>query len=139
MCKCDQLMRIPWGGVVRRCHTLLFILLFFSGVAHGMGQAGVPVKVSAKEQIRGDVNGDGLVNMSDVTCVINYILGKVDNYPLGAVDVNGDGLVNMSDVTVVINIILGRGGNHDDDTDGPPVDDGDANPNLPVLAPRSSD
>ena len=55
---------------------------------------------------RGDVNRDGDVNVSDVTALINMILGilTVDQE---VADVNGDGSVNVSDVTFLINIILG--------------------------------
>ena len=54
----------------------------------------------------GDVNGDGRVNVSDVSTLINMILGITDKDEETA-DVNGDGRVNVSDVTALINIILG--------------------------------
>ena len=54
----------------------------------------------------GDVNGDGRVNVSDVTALINMILGVVEKDEQAA-DINGDGKVNVSDVTALINIILG--------------------------------
>ncbi len=55
---------------------------------------------------RGDVNGDGRVNVSDVTELINMILGIV---PVNkdVADINNDNKVNVSDVTALINIILG--------------------------------
>ncbi len=58
------------------------------------------------DAIPGDVNGDGRVNVSDVSALINMILGltTMDNY---RADVNGDGRVNVSDVSALINIILG--------------------------------
>ncbi|MBQ3959377.1 MAG: hypothetical protein II677_02680, partial [Muribaculaceae bacterium] len=54
----------------------------------------------------GDVNRDGLVNVSDVTYLINMILSIV---PMDkeAADINSDNAVNVSDVTALINIILG--------------------------------
>lgn len=56
----------------------------------------------------GDVNNDGFVNMSDVTIIINYILGmSLDTFVFDNADVIGDGFINMSDVTAVIGIILG--------------------------------
>ena len=57
----------------------------------------------------GDVNLDGEVNISDVTSLVNYILGK-DTTPFSekAADVNGDGSINISDVTGLVNIILGK-------------------------------
>ena len=56
--------------------------------------------------IKGDVNGDGKVNVSDVTALVNMILG-VSAMDSSRADVNGDGKVNVSDVTALINIILG--------------------------------
>ncbi|MBO4814773.1 MAG: leucine-rich repeat protein [Muribaculaceae bacterium] len=54
----------------------------------------------------GDVNGDGRVNVSDVTALVNMILGVIEKDEQLA-DVNGDGKINVSDVTALINIILG--------------------------------
>ena len=54
---------------------------------------------------KGDINGDGVVNVSDVTVLINKILGLSD-YSNTACDINGDGVVNVSDVTDLINMIL---------------------------------
>lgn len=53
-----------------------------------------------------DVNVDSLVNVSDVTTLINMILGMQTTNELMA-DVNGDGQVNVSDVTALVNKILG--------------------------------
>ena len=58
--------------------------------------------------LKGDVNGDGRVNVSDVTELINMILGVTTMNKTRA-DVNGDGQVNVSDVTALINLILGVG------------------------------
>ncbi len=54
----------------------------------------------------GDVNHDGKVNVSDIATLVNMILGTdiVNNI---TADVNSDGKVNVSDVTALINIILG--------------------------------
>ena len=54
----------------------------------------------------GDVNGDGKVNVSDVTALINMILGVIPK-DMERADVNGDGKINVSDVTALVNIILG--------------------------------
>ena len=53
----------------------------------------------------GDVNGDGRVNVSDVSVLINMILGIVP-VDESLADVNGDGRVNVSDVSALINLIL---------------------------------
>ncbi|MBR5674064.1 MAG: hypothetical protein IKW97_06650 [Muribaculaceae bacterium] len=54
--------------------------------------------------IRGDVNGDGSVNISDVTTLIDLLLGNGSTSE--AADVNGDGSVNISDVTALIDLLL---------------------------------
>ena len=57
----------------------------------------------------GDANGDGLINVSDVTAVIRYVLGDVpEQFLFANADVYADGYINMSDVTSIINIILGK-------------------------------
>lgn len=55
--------------------------------------------------IPGDVNGDGLVNISDVTNLIDKLLNDpvIDN---PAADMNGDGVVNITDVTILIDRLL---------------------------------
>lgn len=58
---------------------------------------------------RGDVNGDGGIDVSDVTTVTNYILGSLAGYELDEVDVNADGRADVSDVTDLINMILSSG------------------------------
>ena len=53
---------------------------------------------------RGDVNGDGKVNISDVTALINLLLSS--NTPPSTADCNQDSKVNISDVTALINYLL---------------------------------
>ena len=53
----------------------------------------------------GDINGDGAINSSDVTALINKILNLAE-YTDAACDINGDGVVNVSDVTALIDLIL---------------------------------
>ena len=55
---------------------------------------------------KGDVNGDGEVNVTDIVTLVNIIMGK--NKGTATADVNGDGEVNVTDIVTVINIILGK-------------------------------
>lgn len=57
---------------------------------------------------RGDVNGDGVVTIADVTSLVNVILGKSPAPASGVADVNGDHAVTIADVTSLVNIILGK-------------------------------
>ena len=57
--------------------------------------------------ILGDVNGDGKVNVSDVTALLGYVLdGVTTGVNLDAADVSQDGSVNISDVTALISGLL---------------------------------
>lgn len=56
---------------------------------------------------QGDVDGDGNVNIADVTALIDYLLsGNATGISLSAADVNGDSSVNIADVTDMIDILL---------------------------------
>ena len=59
--------------------------------------------MTAPEIIKGDVNGDGKVDMSDVTDLVQYILGNPsEDFNTDAADVNGDGEIGMPDVMFII-------------------------------------
>ena len=55
--------------------------------------------------IRGDVNKDGKVNISDVTSLIDLLLSGGEMIPEG--DCNQDDAMNISDVTALIDYLLG--------------------------------
>ncbi len=59
----------------------------------------------AEKPIAGDINADGVVNVSDVTALINHILGT-EQYSVNRCDINADGIINVSDITALINLIL---------------------------------
>jgi hypothetical protein len=73
--------------------------------AHIDGGPSNPGYFTAKNAgLRGDVNGDGSVNISDATALINLLL-SASALPSIA-DVNEDGTVNSSDATALINFLL---------------------------------
>ena len=55
-------------------------------------------------KVAGDVNGDGVCDVSDVTELINIILGE--DIINDVADIDGNGTVDVSDVTTLINLIL---------------------------------
>ena len=63
------------------------------------------VKLLGGDSLVGDVNGDGELNASDVTALVNRLLGTEDKAEY-TYDINSDGIIDVSDVTAVINIIL---------------------------------
>ena len=64
--------------------------------------------VSAQSgSVRGDVNGDAVVSIVDVTYLINYLLspdeGSINH---SAADLDGDGNISIADVTTLIKYLL---------------------------------
>jgi hypothetical protein len=56
--------------------------------------------------LRGDVNGDGVINVTDIVYLINYkflVPPGPPPIPLEAGDVNCDGVINVQDVVYLIN------------------------------------
>ena len=74
--------------------TLLFILL-------------LPLSSFGVEYVRGDVNGDGVLNIADVTRLISIVLSNeaVDQYVVEAGDMTGDGVLTIGDVTALASYI----------------------------------
>ena len=81
----------------------LFDFKSYNGMA--VYQIGKNVGGGEEPGTKGDINADGVVNVSDVTALINKILGT-STYSDATCDINADGVVNVSDVTALINIIL---------------------------------
>lgn len=60
-------------------------------------------------QLKGDANGDGSVDISDVVAVVNYILNGEEtsgNFVFDNADVDNSKSVDISDVVGIVNIIL---------------------------------
>ena len=62
------------------------------------------IKKVQPEYVRGDVDGDNLVNISDVTALIDMLLTGAEKTP--AADCDQDGNMNISDVTALIDFLL---------------------------------
>ena len=59
----------------------------------------------------GDVNGDGIISVSDVMTLVNYVLDhSIDNFIVENADINGDNTISVSDVMALVNSILGGKG-----------------------------
>ena len=64
-----------------------------------------------KAYVKGDADGDGVVDVNDVTTTINHILGKpVANFIEEAANVDGDDTIDVNDVQGIIDIALGKAG-----------------------------
>ena len=68
-----------------------------------------PTSIPVFNFLLGDANGDGVVNISDVALIVNYILGTdCPGIVFRNADVIVDNTLNVSDVVGVVNIILGQ-------------------------------
>ena len=78
--------------------TLIFVFLLMSVVSF---------TIAASNNVRGDVDGDGRVNIDDVTSLINYLLtGNSSLIVLDNADVYPDGRISIDDITSLINYLL---------------------------------
>ncbi len=68
-----------------------------------LGLTAILLSLTATAALKGDVNGDGEVSISDVNAVIDAILSGENN---PAADVNNDGEVNIADINATIDAIL---------------------------------
>lgn len=65
------------------------------------------VPVVVRSYIRGDVNNDQDVNIGDISCIANIVLGCIaESYNLNAADVNLDGEINVGDVAYTAEYII---------------------------------
>ena len=62
-------------------------------------------KYYMKSTLPGDVNGDGAVNVADISAVISVMAGTAT---YGNADVNGDGSVNVADISSIITEMAGK-------------------------------
>ena len=81
---------------MKRLLSIIFGLLLVS----------VPLEAGAVT-LRGDVDGNGTVGISDVSALIDYLLsGDASEINLENAEVSGDGLININDVSALIDYLL---------------------------------
>ena len=56
--------------------------------------------------IIGDVNGDGVADVTDVALLVEYLISGTGDINTYQADINGDRAVNISDITILVNNIL---------------------------------
>jgi hypothetical protein len=86
--------------------------VYVTGESAGGGPAYdyATIKYTQADALRGDANGDEVVNSSDVVFLINFLYkGGPAPDPLVAGDANCDGIVNSADVVYLINYLF-KGG-----------------------------
>ena len=64
-------------------------------------------ELTVKNYISGDVNNDGIINVTDAIGIVNYVLkNRPETFIDGAADVNEDGIINVTDAIGIVNKIF---------------------------------
>ena len=61
--------------------------------------------VGACDYEKGDISGDGVVNVLDIVATVQHVLGNNDNISvcgLEAADMNDDGVINILDIVAMV-------------------------------------
>ena len=61
-----------------------------------------------KKVLKGDANGDGTIDVADITTIASVILSLEVDYNPDNTDANSDGSIDVADITTVAAIILGN-------------------------------
>jgi hypothetical protein len=61
---------------------------------------------SSKAVTPGDVNGDGIVSVEDVTTLAQYLMDGSVEIDTSAADANEDGVISVADITTIVEKIL---------------------------------
>lgn len=71
----------------------------------GTAKADFTIKNKGETQnsVKGDINSDGIVNVSDISKAAAHVKAKLslEGTQLDSADVNGDGIVNVSDISMI--------------------------------------
>ncbi len=66
-------------------------------------------KITIVDYTKGDVDGDGVIDLADAVLIINHYVGKpVAKFNEKAADVDGDGVVDLADAVRIINFYVGK-------------------------------
>ena len=66
-------------------------------------------KITIEDYTKGDVDGDGVIDLADAVLVINHYVGKpVNKFVTKAADVDGDGVIDLADAVRIINFYVGK-------------------------------
>lgn len=99
---------ISWNDVAHVGESREFLLLYSNNVLKYTDGSQFCIPGPMPVAVPGDVDGDGRVNIDDVTLLIDMLLGGSNANLTAAHDVDGSGRVNIDDVTLLIDMLLGN-------------------------------
>ncbi len=74
------------------------------------GDLDVSGKITKTDYVKGDCDKNGIVNMDDADCIMNYVVGNNNNCDDVDCDINDDGDVRAGDPTFLAQILVGTSG-----------------------------
>ena len=83
---------------------------YYIKLARYSGSGGYTIRYNGPaSDIPGDVDGDGQVNIGDISDITDYLLNGDPANPLPNGDADGDGRITIGDITALIDVLLGNG------------------------------
>ena len=83
-----------------------YIIAGWTGWTHSEGAGNADAWVIKLAGSRGDINGDGTIDISDVILCLRMAIG-LDPVNLDLADMNNDGVIDISDVILVLRKAIG--------------------------------
>ncbi len=80
------------------------------GVETKLSDQSIALQSNDGSYMRGDANGDGVVNTTDVILAIDKYLGNDVTINFSATDLNEDGIINTADAILILDIYLNTAG-----------------------------
>lgn len=85
------------------------LIVYSNGSKPTVQETQTSITVTVENYQKGDVDGDGVVDLADAVLVINHYVGKpVTTFIEKAADVDGDGVVDLADAVLIINYYVGK-------------------------------
>lgn len=63
-------------------------------------------ELKKKDLLKGDIDGNGLIDIADVVALVNIVLGETQVDDTETADMDNNGIINIADVTVLVNVLL---------------------------------
>jgi hypothetical protein len=97
-----------------RSYVIAFMMVLATICSlNSMAQSTTSLTINQIEA-NGDVDGNGIVNITDVMVMVNYLVGMpVAFFDLSQGDFDHDELITITDVVMLVNIVVGN--DHGDD------------------------
>ena len=71
--------------------------------------ADVDFTISIADYLMGDVNMNGIIDIGDAVCIVNYLVNKQNTtFNAAAADLNRNGQIDIGDAVMIVNYLVGK-------------------------------